>query len=137
MLCLLWKESNFDEKATIPGSSAKGIAQIIDGTADDIQDRVGPKRFGIPPDPFYLLPKGERFRDHRFNPGVSIYAAFLYLEDRRIAKGGDWKEGVKAYGPNGDKVIECSECCGIVQFDKDLNLKNPDQVQKCLNKIHK
>jgi len=136
MLCLLWKESSFDSHAANRNSSARGIAQILGGTANDIQDRVGPKRFGITSNPFYTLAKDERLIDHRFEADVSIYAAFLYLEDRRLFNGGDWKEGVKAYGPNGDKVIECSECCGIVKFDESGILQNPKEVQECLNKIH-
>jgi hypothetical protein len=138
MVCLLWKESSFNEKAGNADSSAKGIAQLLEGTADDIQDRVGPKIFGLPKEgSFDTLDPGQRLKDHRLEVGPSIYAAYMYLEDRRLARGGDWEAGVKAYGPNGDKVIKCSKCCAIMELNDDFTVKNSEEVWKCLKEIHK
>ena len=128
MLCLLWRESSFNENASNPASSAKGIAQILNGTADYIQDTMAPN-FGVLSDPFYLLSPGQRLRDNRTNPDVSIYAAYLLLNKYGFTSTG--------YGPDsGNKVAKCSKCCGIIKFDQDGNIANPTEVWKCLHIIH-
>jgi len=139
MLCLLWKESSFNPAAKNNRSSAIGIAQILSGTANDIQDRVGPRRYGIKTDPFYTLRSGERFVNHRTNAGVSVYAAYMYLHDGTKSTG-DWKKGVNRYGPNAQKVVNCANSCAIKRFDTE----GMDYLNKCqkevwneLYKIHK
>jgi RHS repeat-associated protein len=134
MLCLLWKESSFNENAGNPTSSARGIAQILNGTADQIQDHLAPA-FGISSDPFYTLAPHQRLRANRLNPDVSIYAAYIYL-DHGVHTTGSVGGAVNAYGPGGNLVIKCSKCCGILHFDKDGVLLNQDQVWKCLHLIH-
>ena len=71
-----------------------GISPYSIGLQIDIQDRVARRGWGLPSDPFYTLAQGERLEDHREEPNISIFAAFLYLEDRWTALGGNWKAGV-------------------------------------------
>ncbi len=55
----------------------------------------------------------------------------------RLRATGTWQAAVRAYGPDGEKVITCSKCCGVLEFDKDRVLKSPEKVQACLDKTHK
>ncbi len=135
MMALLWKESNFDTTKKNPDSTAKGIAQIVDGTADDIQDRA--VRGWGPSDPFYILAPGERFRNHRFDPDVSIYAAYIYLEDRYKVSG-SLEGALRGYGPDSDKLIAAANClCKCVGRQPDGSLLITSGGPDCLNIIHR
>jgi RHS repeat-associated protein len=139
MLCLFLKESSFNENAVNPRTGASGIAQILPGTADDIQDRVAPRMGGS--DPFDGLEPGERLRDHLNEPEASVFAAFIYLDDR-IRETGSVEAGVRAYGPNGDKVLSCEKClksCPRIVGNPDTGgarIPDPGAIQGCLNQIH-
>lgn len=140
MICLLWKESNFNPNATNPNSSARGIAQILNGTADDIQDRLGPRWGGS--DPFYSLGRGERLRDHRDDPNVSVFSAYIYIDDRLNARG-TLQGALEAYGPDATAITRCADCfsrnCGI-RFNSAsgrFEVTNPTQAQNCLHLIHR
>lgn len=141
MVALLWKESSFNTTAeTSPPNTAKGIAQINDGTADDIQDRVA-KNYGGS-DPFYTLPKGERLLDNRFDPAVSIFAAYIYLDDRYRATG-TLAGALSGYGPNGATTLNSAKClcsqCGGFYIDPKTGkyqIKNETSAWSCLYKIH-
>jgi hypothetical protein len=140
MIALLWKESGFDTTAVNSKSSARGIAQILNGPADDIQERIA-KNFGGS-DPFYTLAKGEKLRDHRFNPDVSIFAAYIYLDDRYRAKG-SLAGALNAYGPGGAVALVGAEClcskCGGFSYDPTtgaITIKNDQAAWACLHAIH-
>jgi RHS repeat-associated protein len=140
MVALLWKESGFDTTTTNPRSSARGIAQILNRPADDIQDRIA-KGFGGS-DPFYTLAKGERFRNHRFNPDVSIFAAYIYLDDRYRATG-SLSGALNAYGPGGALVLIGAEClcskCGGFSYNPTtgaITISNGRAAWDCLHAIH-
>lgn len=141
MVALLWKESNFDTTAqTPPPNTAKGIAQINNRTADTIQDRVAKNWGGS--DPFYTLEKGQRLRNHRFNPDVSIFAAYIYLDDRYKATG-SLAGALNAYGPGSAKTLLAAEClcskCGGLHEDPntgDWQIVNEQAAWECLYLIH-
>ncbi|MCI0539757.1 MAG: transglycosylase SLT domain-containing protein [Verrucomicrobiales bacterium] len=139
LICLLWKESSFNPNAANPNSSATGIAQILNRTADDIQDRLGPRWGGS--NPFYTLGQGERLRDHRDDPDVSIFAAYIYLDDRLNGLG-TLQNALAAYGPNANAVMQCADCfsrnCGLrINPNSDkFEVANPVLAHSCLHLIH-
>jgi hypothetical protein len=139
LVCLLWKESGFDPLATNPNSTARGIAQILDGTADDIQDRIA-KRWGGK-DPFYLLEPGQRLKDHRTEPGISVYAAYLYLQDS-IQVTRTLLGALQRYGPKAQAVADCANelgKCALQGGDAERGWFVADEKEawRILHKIHR
>jgi RHS repeat-associated protein len=140
MLCLLWKESSFNATARNANSSARGIAQILNGTADDIQDRIAP-RFGGQ-NAVTALGSGQRLRNNRDNPELSVTAAYLYLDDR-FTSTGSLSGALAAYGPGGAAVLQCASClsrnCGL-QYNQNtgtIQIVNAAAAQRCLNIVHR
>lgn len=133
MLAQAFKESSFDPNAKAPNSSATGLWQILDGTADDIQDRIW-RNFISRDNP--MVPGGGRFRDHRTNPYLAATGYYAYLLDRIASAGGDLRKGLERYfGGEGkedyaDKVLKGRDAirktCGLGE--------NPtvDQIRNCL-----
>jgi hypothetical protein len=139
MTAVLWKESSFDTDAKSASSTAQGIAQILDGTADDIQDRIA-RGFGGS-DPFDTLARGQRLRDHRLEPDVSILAAYIYLDDRYRA-GGSLLRALGSYGPNADSTLKAADClcsqCGGYIYDNAtgrIHVKDESAALRCLQII--
>ncbi len=141
MVALLWKESSFNTlAATPPPNTAKGIAQINNPTANFIQDRLGPEWGGS--NPFDTLEKDQRLVNHRFNPDVSIFAAYIYLDHLERVKG-SLLAALQHYGPNALHTLIaaeclCTKCGGLYGNPKtgDVNVVNENAAWQCLYMIH-
>ncbi len=137
MLSLAWKESSFHPGAANPRSTARGLYQILNGTKDDIEDRVWPEFVGgddFPPYPPSDPDTGQPTDDWRYDPGLASSAAYAYLLDRIAAKGNDLRNGIAAYGEGddyADKVLRginaIKKTCGVPPGTDMTN----EQLEKC------
>jgi hypothetical protein len=84
-------ESSWNPTAANPKSSARGLGQFIDGTAQSYFD-----------DP--ISPKGQDPNDPRYSPWRSIDAAARYLVDLKT-KHGTWEKAVYHYGERTEAYV--------------------------------
>jgi RHS repeat-associated protein len=138
LLCIMLRESDkLRPDSRNPRSTARGLTQILQGTAEDIRARVrNPSRFG------------GRFElgDDKAKPtlweqlddaGIAVRATAWYLEDRIMSAGGDLKEGIRRYGDGTEAYANAVMCC-IERIDELANTRGltRTRVEKVHKKIH-
>ena len=136
MMAIAYKESTWDPAAKNPDSSATGLYQILNGTADDIQNRVHPNF--VSKREMCGLEGGKRLRDCRKEPGIATYAAVIYLFDRIAARRNNLRDGIAAYGTGAQyarKVIagadEIKRICGFESYSPTLGKAADCFCHKC------
>jgi Transglycosylase SLT domain len=95
------RESGFDPDAVSDSSTATGLFQFLEDSANDVQDRVV-KNFMPAGTQIAGLESGDRFVDHRNNPQASAFCAYAYVLDRIASRHGDVAAGLAAYGTGDD-----------------------------------
>jgi membrane-bound lytic murein transglycosylase MltF len=112
VICLCWKESNFDPNLKNSKSSATGLMQITKGAVDTVNSNT---------------PKGVHFKHADLTDAATNIQCGTYYLDLCVTKlsGVDSSYGT---GPGYSKsIVACEEC-----------LKGgKDHTQVCLQKIHK
>src|ERR1044072_9083107 len=115
IICLIWKESSFDDSLKNATSTATGLMQITKPAVVDVNKST---------------PKGVHFTHADMtDPAKNIECGTYYL-DLRIKWSKDVTKGVEGYGTGkgyAKKIFTCEECM--------KNVKN--SAQSCLDKIHK
>jgi len=129
-------ESSFNPTAKNRASSATGLFQILDRTADDIQDRVW-RNFVSRTNP--LVPGGGRLRDQRTDPFPSASAAYVYMLDRIAQAGGDLQKGLDLYGTGpgtgyGKRVADGVDAIRSVCGFKPGQAVTFEQMKECAKK---
>jgi hypothetical protein len=94
MIAQAYKESTFNPNAAAPNSTAVGLWQTLEPTAQDIQNRVWPNFVSKDNWP---VPAGANFADYRTDPFTSASMYYVYLLDRIAAGGGDLQKGLENY----------------------------------------
>ena len=113
IICLIWKESGFDDAIRNSKSSATGLTQMTEGAVADVNRNFE-----------------EKFEHSEMtDPAKNIQCGTLYL-DLRIRWARKIEKGVDNYGTGpgySHGIWRCKKCLQ----------KDPNHFQKCLDVIHK
>lgn len=104
---LVGHESSWNPLARNPKSSATGIGQFLDKTAQSYFDEP-------------ISPKGESPNDPRYHPGKSMDAAARLLVDN-YKRTGNWADAIKSYGEGTEEYLQRV----IRQWKKDQVAEKP------------
>lgn len=121
LLCLIWKESGFDDAAQNSQSTAAGLMQVTTEAVDDVNRHTA---------------KGVHFTYAEMTDSAkNIQCGSYYLDIRIKRAGDDVKKGIERFGTGSgyaDNLLACEACL------KDLWVKkSADQQRPCLYAIHK
>ena len=125
IICLIWKESSFDDSLKNEHSSATGLMQMTKGAVDEVNRNT---------------PKGTHFKHADMTDAAkNIQCGTLYLDlrikwarakDKDKDEDKDKKKGIEGYGTGpgyADGILKCEDCL----------IKDSEHSQACLDKIHK
>lgn len=115
VICLIWKESGFDDASQNSKSSATGLMQMTKAAVSDVNDNT-------PPDVYFE-------HDEMTDPAKNIECGTLYL-DLRIRWAKQIEKGVDAFGTGrgySANIWKCKKCL----------VKDSEHYQRCLDLIHK
>lgn len=120
LLCLIWKESGFNDAVKNSTSSATGLMQVTRAAVTDVNANT---------------PKGVHYIHSEMSDSAkNVQCGSYYLDIRIKRAGGDIKKGIERYGTGSgyaDNLLACEACL------KDLwDGKTPDQQTPCLFAIH-
>jgi soluble lytic murein transglycosylase-like protein len=115
IICLIWKESGFDDASKSSSSSATGLMQMTKAAVADVNRNT---------------PAGVHFEHSELtDPEKNIECGTLYL-DLRIRWAKQIEKGVDAYGTGpgySTNIWKCKKCLA----------KDSEHFQTCLDMIHK
>jgi hypothetical protein len=141
ILALTYKESSWDPNAKNPHSTATGLGQILAGTANDIQNRLG-----------YSPSGGGDLSGSLQDPSTNMAATQLYLWDRIAAAGDNKTKGIGNYGEGAAyaksilaaaaairSICGCAcgpnkPCCSEQEL-RDCSAKHGAEIQQALARI--
>ena len=115
IVCLIWKETGFDDAAKNAKSSATGLMQLTKGAVTDVNDK-------LKPDPLF---------DHSqmTDAAKNIQCGTMYL-DLRIKWAKDTTKGVEGFGTGKGYATSITKCEECMEAGKQ-------HAQVCLDSIHK
>jgi soluble lytic murein transglycosylase-like protein len=115
VICLIWKETSFNDALKNKLSSATGLMQITKGAVEDVNKNT---------------PKGVHFEHSEMtDPAKNIECGTYYL-DLRIKWAKDVTKGVDGYGTGAGYSKNIFSCEACIKGGKSV-------AQSCLNLIHK
>jgi hypothetical protein len=120
-------ESSFNPDAKNPRSSATGLFQILDTTADDIQDRIW-KKWVSSKNP--IVSGGERLRDYRTDPFIATTAAYVYMLDRIAFEHFNLLKGLDRYGTGPGTGYGRRVLAGVAAIRKVCGFKPGEPVSR-------
>lgn len=141
VVCLIWKESSFDDAVKNSGTTALGFMQITKGAVDDVNKNT---------------PKGVHFEYNEMtDPEKNIACGTYYLDIRIKRSGGKIAKGIDRFGTGSgyaENILSCEKCMkqvantpsspnntaddgGSDETTTDGSSGSPGE-QSCLHKIH-
>jgi membrane-bound lytic murein transglycosylase MltF len=115
IVCLIWKESGFDDAVKNSQSSATGLMQMTKAAVTDVNK---------------VTPKGVHYTHADMtDPAKNIECGTYYL-DLRIKWAKDVTKGVEGFGTGKGYATKIFTCEGCMKGGKS-------SAQSCLDKIHK
>ena len=120
VVCLIWKESGFDDAARNSASTATGLMQLTKSAVQDVNNNT---------------PKGVHFDYGDMGDASKNVQCGTYYVDMRIKRsGGDMKKGLERFGTGSgyaDNLLACESCMKGKQPPNTA-----DQLTPCLFAIH-
>lgn len=116
VICLIWKESGFEDSAKNARSSATGLMQLTRAAVKDVNDKGAPA--------------GVSYSHEEMADAAKNIECGTYYLDLRIKWAKDMKKGIEGFGTGrgyADSILKCEECLK----------EGGEHVQACLDKIHK
>ncbi len=123
VLCLIWKETNFDPSFYAPSTGATGLMQMTPGALKDVNDRQSNFHFES---------------SHMYDVGSNLHAGTMYLDIRLKVFHGDIPTTLDHFGtgyPYSVNILKCEKCLKKQKEDAKKNKVCPNPCD-CLNKIH-
>jgi soluble lytic murein transglycosylase-like protein len=123
VVCLIWKETSFDDTVKNPDSSATGLMQVTRGAVDDVNT--------------HMAPDGVTYSHDDMTDAAKNIECGTYYLDLRIRWAHNLKKGVDAYGTGhgySTRILKCEACMKKEHHHKSK--KQKDHSQSCLFKIH-